>query len=46
METSDVTLEYALKLLSLPRTLGKDPGSGEEVRGGVGQVRTVCGAGP
>lgn len=37
MEASDVTLEYALKLLSLPRTLGEDPGSGEEVRAGLGR---------
>ena len=37
MEASEVTLEYALKLLSLPRTLGKDPGSGEEIRVGLGR---------
>ena len=37
MEASDVTLDYALKLLSLPLTLGEDPGSGEEVRAGLGR---------
>ena len=37
MEASEVTLEYAMKLLSLPRTLGKDPDSGEEVRAGLGR---------
>lgn len=37
MDASEVTLEYALKLLSLPRTLGEDPGSGEEVRAGLGR---------
>lgn len=37
MEAAEVTLEYALKLLSLPRTLGEDPGSGEEVRAGLGR---------
>lgn len=37
MEASEVTLEYALKLLSLPRTLGKDPGSGEEIRVALGR---------
>ncbi len=37
MDPSDVTLEYALKLLALPRTLGEDPGSGEEVRAGLGR---------
>ncbi len=37
MDASEVTLEYALKLLSLPRTLGEDPGSGEEVKAGLGR---------
>ena len=37
MEASEVTLDYALKLLSLPRTLGKDPGNGEEVRVALGR---------
>jgi DNA topoisomerase-1 len=37
MEASDVDLDYALRLLSLPRTLGKDPKSGEEVKAGLGR---------
>ena len=37
MEPSDVTPQYALRLLSLPRLLGKDPSSGEEVRAGLGR---------
>ena len=37
MDASEVTLDYALKLLSLPRTLGEDPGSGEKVRAGLGR---------
>lgn len=37
MDASEVTLDHALKLLSLPRTLGKDPDSGEEVRAGLGR---------
>ena len=37
MDASEVTLDYALKLLSLPRTLGQDPDGGEEVRAGLGK---------
>lgn len=37
MDASEVTLDYAVKLLSLPRTLGKDPDSGEDVRAGLGR---------
>ncbi len=33
----DVDLEYALKLLTLPRELGNDPESGEEVVAGLGR---------
>ncbi len=36
VDPSDVTLEYALRLLRLPRVLGKDPSSGQEVRVGLG----------
>jgi DNA topoisomerase I len=34
---ADVDLAYALKLLSLPRPLGNDPESGEEVVAGLGR---------
>ena len=37
MEAPGVTLDYALRLLSLPRTLGTDPESGEEVKAGLGK---------
>ena len=37
MEASEVTLDYALRLLALPRILGKDPESGEEVKAGLGR---------
>ena len=37
MDPSEVTLDYALQLLSLPRTLGQDPESGEPVRAGLGR---------
>jgi DNA topoisomerase-1 len=37
MDPSQVTLESALRLLSLPRVLGTDPASGEEVRAGLGR---------
>jgi len=36
-EASDVDLDYALRLLSLPRTLGEDPASGDEVKAGLGR---------
>ncbi len=36
-EPSSVDLDYALRLLSLPRTLGKDPKSGKEVTAGLGR---------
>ena len=37
MEASGVDLDYALQLLSLPRTLGEDPTTGEKVRAGLGR---------
>jgi DNA topoisomerase-1 len=37
MSTDDVTLEVALRLLSLPRDLGAHPDSGEPVRSGIGR---------
>ncbi len=37
MKPEDVDLETALKLLELPRTLGKHPESGKEVRAGIGR---------
>lgn len=37
MKPEDVDLETALKLLSLPRTLGKHPETGKEVKAGVGR---------
>ena len=37
MDPTNVTLDYALQLLSLPRTLGADPESGEEVKAGLGR---------
>jgi len=37
MSTDDVTLEIALRLLSLPRDLGVHPESGEPVRAGIGR---------
>lgn len=36
-DPSDVTLAYALRLLSLPRLLGRDPSSGEDVRASLGR---------
>ncbi len=37
MDPDEVTLDVALQLLSLPRTLGKHPESGEPVLAGVGR---------
>lgn len=37
MDPAGVTLEYALRLLSLPRALGKDPGTGEAIKAGLGR---------
>ena len=37
MEPATVTLEQALKLLSLPRVLGVDPASGEEITAQLGR---------
>ena len=37
MSSSEVDLEYALKLLELPRTVGEDPNTGEEVAAGLGR---------
>ena len=37
MDPPEVTLDFALRLLSLPRTLGKDPENGEPVRAGLGR---------
>lgn len=37
MDPSEVTLDFALRLLSLPRNLGEDPDSGEPVRAGLGR---------
>jgi DNA topoisomerase-1 len=37
MEVEDVALDYALALLSLPRTLGTDPESGKNVTAGLGR---------
>lgn len=37
MEPDDITLELALRLLSLPRTLGEHPESGKAVQAGVGR---------
>ncbi|MFO7607825.1 MAG: type I DNA topoisomerase [Candidatus Krumholzibacteriia bacterium] len=35
-DITTITLEYALKLLSLPRVIGTDPESGKPVRAGLG----------
>ncbi len=37
MEPSELTLDVALQLLSLPRTLGENPESGKPVQAGVGR---------
>ncbi len=37
VDVSEVTLEYALRLLSLPRDLGKDPKTGKRVIAGLGR---------
>lgn len=37
MDPADLTLKYALELLSLPRVLGRDPRTGEEVRANDGR---------
>jgi len=37
MKESDVDLEKALKLLSLPRTVGQHPETGKEIKAGVGR---------
>jgi DNA topoisomerase I len=37
MAMEDVDLELALRLLSLPRTLGKHPDSGDEISAGMGR---------
>ena len=37
MTASEVDLEYAIKLLELPRTVGEDPNTGEEVAAGLGR---------
>jgi len=37
MNPGDVSIEAALRWLSLPRTLGKHPDDGEEVRAGIGR---------
>jgi DNA topoisomerase-1 len=37
MKPEELTLEEALRLLSLPRTLGNDPGTGEEVLADFGR---------
>lgn len=45
MKASDVTLEVALKLLELPRDLGKDPESGEMIMANVGRFGPYVGRG-
>jgi len=37
VSVTDVDLETALKFLSLPRTLGEDPGTGDDVTAGLGR---------
>ncbi len=37
MSPEQVDLAFALRLLSLPRVLGKDPGTGQQVKAGLGR---------
>ncbi len=37
MDPDSVTLDYALRLLALPRVVGIDPGTGKEIRAGLGK---------
>lgn len=37
MQPEDVTLEAALELLSLPKTLGTHPGTGKDIKAGLGR---------
>jgi DNA topoisomerase I len=37
MQPSDVDLAYAVKLLELPRSVGEDPRTGEEIVAGIGR---------
>lgn len=37
MSPEQVDLDFALRLLSLPRVLGKDPGTGQPVKAGLGR---------
>lgn len=37
VQPEDVTLEIALELLSLPKTLGNHPGTGKEIKAGLGR---------
>ena len=37
MDPADVDLAYAVKLLELPRTVGEDPSTGEEIVAGIGR---------
>lgn len=37
VQPEDVTLEIALELLSLPKTLGTHPGTGKEIKAGLGR---------
>jgi DNA topoisomerase I len=37
MEVEKITIEQALQLLSLPKTLGENPGTGKEIKAGLGR---------
>ncbi|MGZ3748570.1 MAG: DNA topoisomerase, partial [Pseudobdellovibrionaceae bacterium] len=37
VQPEDITLPIALELLSLPKTLGKHPGTGKEIKAGLGR---------